>query len=113
MVLSVFNTRRYIVLDSGFFFFKGLVELRWNGLFGAALIKKCRWSTTVPVNAMKHYFLCKKPIYVDAIESTAVAKDNILVQYTLWEIQEPEYVRRMMATGGALRADDSWSTMSR
>ena len=42
MLSSVFNTGRYLVLDSGFCVLKGLIELRRNGLSGVALIKKRR-----------------------------------------------------------------------
>ena len=56
MLKSVFNTGRYIVLDSGFCL-KALIELRQNGLFGCALIKKRRyWPTLALGDAMEGHF---------------------------------------------------------
>jgi hypothetical protein len=53
MLQSYFHTARYIVLDSGFCVLKGIIELRKNGLFGCALIKKRRyWPAGVPGDAM-------------------------------------------------------------
>ena len=40
MLQPYFHTARYIVLDSGFCVLKAIIELRKNGLFVCALIKK-------------------------------------------------------------------------
>ena len=57
MLQSYFHTARYIVLDSGFCVLKGIIELRKNGLFGCALIKKRRyWPAGVPGDAMQQFF---------------------------------------------------------
>jgi hypothetical protein len=57
MLQSCFHTARYIVLDSGFCVLKGIIELRKNGLFGCALIKKRRyWPAGVPRDAMQQFF---------------------------------------------------------
>ena len=72
MLKSVFNTGRYIVLDSGFCVLKALIELRQNGLLGCALIKKRRyWPALVPGNAMQGHFSDKGAGDVDAIIGTA------------------------------------------
>ena len=44
---------------------------------------------------------------VDALEGTMQAEDGAAVPYTLWGMKEPDYVMRMMATGGALMSDAS------
>ena len=39
----IWNCAKLVIMDSGFFVTKGLVELRKKGVFGAALIKKRRY----------------------------------------------------------------------
>ena len=103
MLKSIFHTGRYIILDSGFCVLKALIELKKRGVFAAALIKKRRyWPTRVPGDAMERYFLDKAVGEVDAIEGVSDG-----VPYTLWAMKEPDYVMRMMATGGPLTADDT------
>ena len=93
MLKSVFNTGRYIVLDSGFCVLKALIELRQNGLFGCALIKKRRyWPALVPGNAMEEHFFDKGVGDVDAIIGTAKSSNGSTFPYTLWGMKEPDYV---------------------
>ena len=40
LLASYFHTARYVVLDYGFCVLKVFIELRRNGIFGCALIKK-------------------------------------------------------------------------
>ena len=73
---SIFNSGGYVVLDSGFCGLKELVELRWNGLVGSALIKKCRyWHKPVPGDTIERHFISKKVGDMNAIEGTAMAND--------------------------------------
>ena len=110
----VFNTGRYVVLDSGFCVLKALVELRRNGVYACALIKKRRyWPTLVPGDAMERHFRSKDVGDVDAIAGQMRADDGVDVEYTLWGMKEPDYVMRMMATGGALRSDNTCRETSR
>ena len=100
MLEPVFHTGRYIVLDSGFCVLRGIVELRRRGVFACALIKKRRyWPTLVPGDAMERHFSTMNVGEVDAIEGSL---DGI--SYTLWGMKEPDYIMRMMATGGPLTA---------
>ena len=39
----IWNCAKVVIMDSGFFVTKGLVELRKKGVFGSALIKKRRY----------------------------------------------------------------------
>ena len=54
MCTSIFATGKVVILDSGFCVLQGLIELRKNGLFAAAVVKKRRyWPKTVPREAIK------------------------------------------------------------
>jgi len=109
MLKSVFHTGRYVILDSGFCVLKALIELKKLGVYACALIKKRRyWPTLVPGDAMERRFASKNVGDVDAIEGISDG-----VNYTLWGMKEPDYVMRMMATGGPLSADDSCRTTTR
>ena len=82
---------------------KAILALRQKGLFAGALIKKrCYWPTLVPGDKMDVYFASKNVGDVNAIQGQ---KDGI--DYTFWGMKEPDYVMRIMATGGALISDDS------
>ncbi len=79
------------------------------GLFAGALIKKrCYWTTLVPGNKMEEYFASKNVGNVNAIQGQ---KDGI--DYTIWRMKDPDYVMRIMATGGALISDNSCKTTHR
>ncbi|KAL7549033.1 hypothetical protein ACHAWF_012294, partial [Thalassiosira exigua] len=109
MLKSYFATGRYIVLDSGFCVLKAILALRDRGLFAGALIKKRRyWPTLVPGDKMEEHFASKKVGEIDAIQGE---KDR--VKYTLWGMKEPDYVMRIMATGGALISDETCKTAYR
>jgi hypothetical protein len=102
MLQSYFHTARYIVLDSGFCALKGIIELRKNGLFGCALIKKRRyWPAGVPVDAMQQFFDADG---VDVGDNHAIVGTMDGLAYNLWGMKEPDYVMRMMASGGPLAA---------
>jgi hypothetical protein len=105
MLQSYFHTARYIVLDSGFCVLKGIIELRKNGLFGCALIKKRRyWPAGVPGDAMQQFFDADG---VNVGDNHAIAGTMDGVPYNLWGMKEPDYVMRMMATGGPLAVFDT------
>ena len=109
MLKSYFATGKYVVLDSGFCVLKGIVELRKRGLFACTLIKKRRyWPTLVPGDAMQQYCDEMEVGTTDAVSGTLDG-----VHYNLWCMKEPDYVMRMMATGGALLSDDTCKEASR
>lgn len=109
MLKSYFATGKYVVLDSGFCVLKGIVELRKRGLFSCALIKKRRyWPTLVPGDTMQQYFE-----EMDVGDTDAVSGTLDGIPYNLWGMKEPDYVMRMMATGGALLADDTCKEATR
>ena len=87
MLQLYFHAARYIVLNSGFCVLKGIIKLCKNGLFGCALINKWRYWPAGGVNVGDNH----------AIAGTMVA-------YNLWGMKEPDYVMRMMASGGLLAA---------
>jgi hypothetical protein len=109
MLKSYFATGKYVVLDSGFCVLKGIVELRKRGLFSCALIKKRRyWPTLVPGDTMQQYFE-----EMDVGDTDAVSGTLDGVPYNIWGMKEPDYVMKMMATGGALLADDTCKEAAR
>ena len=100
MLQPYFHTARYIVLDSGFCVLKAIIELRKNGLFGCALIKKRKyWPAKVPGDAMQRFF---DEEGVDVEDCHAITGSMDGVPYNLWGMKEPDYVMRMMATGGQM-----------
>lgn len=109
MLENYFGSGRYVVLDSGFCVLQGLKWLRKKGLFACALIKKRRyWPWMVPGDAMERHFQDKEVGDTDAIEGVLDG-----VKYTIWGMKEPNYIMRMMATGGALLADETCKMTTR
>jgi hypothetical protein len=81
---------------------KTIIKLWKNGLFGCALIKKRRyWPAGVLGDAMQRFF---DEEGVNVRDHHAIAGTMDGVAYNLWEMKEPNYVMRMMATGGPLAA---------
>ncbi len=98
MLKSYFGTGKYIILDSGFCVLKALIDLKRHGLFACALIKKrCFWPTGVPGIAMDNHMAGSEVGSVDAIQGSMEG-----VLYNLCAMKEPDYVVKMMATGGSL-----------
>ena len=99
---SYFATGRYVILDSGFCVLIGLIQLREKGMLAYAVIKKRRyWPFMVPGKDMEDHFGRMVVGETDAIQGTV---DGDI--YNLWGTKEPIYLKRMMATGGCLLADD-------
>ena len=100
MLQLYFHTARYIVLNSGFCVLKGIIELHKNGLFGCALIKKWRyWPADIPGDAMQQFFDADG---VNVGDNHAIAGTMDEVAHHLWGMKEPDYVMRMMSSGGPL-----------
>lgn len=100
---SCFNTGRYVVLDSGFCVLKAIVALYEKGIYAGALIKKRRfWPSLVPGVAMDARFNGKNTGECDAISGTLNGSP-----YKIWGMKEPDYVMKIMATGGVLEEDDT------
>ena len=74
-----------------------------EGYFPCAIIKKIiYWPSVVPGKETEDYFGGVEVVDTDAIQVTV---DDVI--YNLWGMKEPNYVMRMMATGGRLLADDT------
>ena len=57
MMKICFATWGYVIIDSSFCIFKGLVQLRKKGVFSCAVIKnKIYWPSVVPDKEMKDHF---------------------------------------------------------
>eukprot|EP00986_Skeletonema_menzelii_P014601 scaffold9796_cov108-Skeletonema_menzelii.AAC.1 len=93
---SIWGSCRYVVLDSGFCVLQGIVALRQRGVFAGALIKKRRyWPKYVPGQAMAQWFADKA---VGSLGCISGVLNNC--KYTIWAMKEPNYVMKIMATGG-------------
>ena len=111
MLKLYFHTGKYVVLDSGFCVLKGIIKLREMGLFACALIKKRQsWPVGVPGDAMQARF-DRPGVNVGDVDAVSGTQDG--VPYNLWGMKEPDYVMRMMATGGPNSVDDSCKTTTR
>jgi hypothetical protein len=111
MLKLYFHTGKYVVLDSGFCVLKGIIKLREMGLFACALIKKRQsWPVGVPGDAMQARF-DRSGVNVGDVDAVSGTQDG--VPYNLWGMKEPDYVMRMMATGGPNSVDDSCKTTTR
>lgn len=104
LLKTYFSTGRYVVLDSGFCVLIAILGLLKMGIYAGALIKKRRyWPTRVPSAAMDEYFSDKAVGEVDAIQG----EDSDGTPYFIWGMKEPDYVMRIMSTGGGLTVDDT------
>jgi hypothetical protein len=93
---NIWGSCRYVVLDSGFCVLQGLAALRQRGVFAGALIKKRRyWPKHVPGQAMAAWFADKAVGYVGCVSGVLNS-----VKYTIWAMKEPNYIMKIMATGG-------------
>ena len=111
MLKSYFHTAKYVVLDSGFCVLKGIVKLREMGLFACALIKKRQsWPVGVPGDVMQARF-DRPEMNVGDVDAISGTQDG--TPYFLWGMKEPDYVMRMMATGGPNTPDESYKMTSR
>ena len=98
-----FDTGRYVILDSGFCVLEGLIELSKKGGFACAVIKKKRYRTSmVPGKEMEDHF---GEVEVGETDSIKGIVDDVI--YNLSGMKDPNYVMRMMSTGGRILVDDT------
>ena len=89
-------------MDSGLCVTKGLVELRNKVLFGAALIKKCRyWPENIKGDAIDAHFAAKEVGNVDAVKQV-----EYRVAYHEFSMKDPDYAMKLMTTYGTLETTD-------
>jgi hypothetical protein len=111
MLQTYFWTGKYVMLDSGFCVLKAIIELRKKGVFACALIKKRQsWPIGVPGDAMQRRFDWPE-VKIGDVDAITGKQDN--VPYFIWGMKEPDYVMRMMATGGPLGSTDKCREMKR
>ena len=92
------STGKVFVLDSGFCVLQAIVELKKQGLFAAALIKKCRyWPKHVPGDEIIAHFNDKEVGAVDAIKGTMDG-----VPFHIHGMKEPDYIMMLMTTYGTI-----------
>ena len=89
-------------MDSVFCVTKDLVELRKKGVFGAALIKKCRyWPANIKGDAINAHFYSKEVGNVDAVKQV---EDG--VAYHVFFMKDPDHVMKIMSRCGTLDPTD-------
>ena len=87
-----------MVLDSGFCVLQGFVELKKNGIYAPALIKKRRyWLKHNPGDAIIKHFNNKEVRETDAIHGELDG-----VQVYLYGMEKPDYIMQIMLTNGTL-----------
>ena len=92
------STGKVFVLDSGFCVLQAIVELKKQGLFAAALIKKCRyWPKHVPGDEIIAHFNDKEVGAVDTIKGTM---DSI--SFHIHGMKEPVYIMMLMTMYGTI-----------
>ncbi len=101
MLSNYFATGRYAVLDSGFCVLSGIVELKKEGIFAGALIKKQQyWLALVPGDVFDEHFESKEVGDMDVVSGNLNGTD-----YSIWGMKEPNYVMKIMGTGGSLNLE--------
>ena len=104
MMKSYFATGKCVILDSGFYVFKGLIQLIKKGVFSCSFTKNRRYCPSmVPGKEMGDLF---GGVEVGEKYSIQVTVDYVI--YNLWGMTEPNYVMRMMDTGGRLLTYDTF-----
>ena len=94
---SIHGTGNVAVMDSVFCFLKAIVELKKNGVFSSALIKKRRyWPKHVKGDEVKDHFGGKEPGYFDALRGTL---DDC--PFYVYGMKEPDYVLMFVTTFGS------------
>jgi Transposase IS4 len=109
LMKPLFYTGMAIVIDSGLCVLKGLLELRKNGIFAAAVIRKhWYWLKYIRGDKLAAYFEDKAFGSYDCIGGTL---NN--VQFSVHCLKEPDYVMFLMATYGTdKRMSDQGTTRS-
>ena len=93
---------KVVIMDSGFYVTKGLVDLQKKGLFGSALIKKFRyWPENIKVDAIDAHFSSKEVSNVGAVKQVKYG-----VAYHVFCIKEPDNLMKLMTTYGTLEPTD-------
>ena len=96
---------------SGLCVTKGLVELRKKGIFGSAIIKKCRyWPANIKVDAIDAHFSSKDVGNFDAVKQV---KDG--VAYHVFFMKDTYYVMKLGTIYGTLEQTDkrTWRKFKR
>jgi hypothetical protein len=106
---SLIGTGKVVILDSGFCVLKGLIELKKQGIYASAVIKKRRyWPKHVPGDKIDSYMNSKAVGECDAVKGTL---DGI--PYNIFCQKEPNYVDKLMSTYGGLTVDPTDSPTGR
>ena len=96
LLTPIFHLGFIVILDSGFCVLKGIIELRKNGVFASALIKKRRyWPKYIRGEEIKDHFKDKE---VGNTNSWAGQLDN--VPFHVFAMKEPDYVMSLMSMYG-------------
>ena len=95
-----------VILDSGFCVLKGIVDLKKNGVYMSALIKKRRyWLKYIHGEDIKSHFADKE---VGATDAWAGKSDG--VPFHIYTMKEPDYIMSLMSTYGTNQQIDGKET---
>jgi hypothetical protein len=94
----LFGTGSIVVLDSGFCVLQALIELRKNGVYASAVIKKRRyWPRYIDGEAMNERMSGRAVGECDALHGTLDG-----YPYTVFLMKEQDYCMKLMSTYGGL-----------
>jgi Transposase IS4 len=94
----LFGTGTIVILDSGFCVLQAIIELRKNGVYSSAVIKKRRyWPRYIDGDAMDERMEGRAIGDCDALHGTLDG-----VHYTVFLMKEQEYCMKLMSTYGGL-----------
>ena len=100
MLKPIFGTAKVIILDSGFCVLRALIELRKNGIYASAVVKKRRyWPALIPGGKFDEKF---KDMEVGATASLRGELNGI--KYDVFCLKEPAYTMKIMSTYAGLVA---------
>jgi len=93
----MFHTGLLVILDSGFYVLKAIIELRKRGIYASALIKKRQyWRWYIRGDKVKEHF---DNLEVGATDSWEGCLDD--VPFHVYAMKEPNYVMKLMSAYGA------------
>ena len=92
----LFGKGHVVILDSGVWVLKGIVELKKRGVYASTLIKKQRyWPKYIKEDDIKQHFDDKE---VRDFDSWKGCMDE--VNFHVYAMKEPDYVMSLMSTYG-------------
>ena len=103
LLLSIFNTGKVVIMDSGFCVLLAIIELCKYGAYASALIKKKRhWPKHIKGDEIRNHFEDKNPGDCDCLPGELKG-----VQFKIVCMKEPDYTMMLMTSYGTLIRPDN------